>query len=233
MDIARWGLGIDTLANSVLSYGGRFGYEDAGDTPNTEVTILEFGPDKTLVFEVRGLKTGDLQGERIGTIIYGSEGYLVTPDLSSGSTITTATVFDPQGKLVKTFSHGDDPFGAHLANFFSAIRGGRGLEPPGTAPLLSGVGGGSTPETVPLLPLRFSGEGRRKRGLHPPLALWPPSQGDGVLAAPILDGHLSAALCHLGNISYRLGTARTPPARPSISSKASKTASMPKQRSTA
>ena len=62
MDIARWGLGIDTLANSVLSYGGRFGYEDAGDTPNTEVSILEFGPDKTLVFEVRGLKTRRFAG---------------------------------------------------------------------------------------------------------------------------------------------------------------------------
>src|SRR5205085_232600 len=26
------------------------------------------------------------------------------------------------------------------------------------------------------------------------------------LHGPILDGHLSSALCHLGNISYRLGT---------------------------
>ena len=80
MDIARWGLGLDTLANSVLSYGGRFGYEDAGDTPNTEVSILEFGPDKTLVFEVRGLKTGDLLACEVGMIFYGSEGYLVSPD---------------------------------------------------------------------------------------------------------------------------------------------------------
>jgi hypothetical protein len=34
-------------------------------------------------------------------------------------------------------------------------------------------------------------------------------RGEGVLAAPILDGHLSAALCHLGNISYRLGAPHT------------------------
>ncbi len=202
MDIARWGLGLDTLASRVLTYGGRFGYDDAGDTPNTEVTILEFGPDKTLVFEVRGLKTGDLLGERIGTIIYGSEGYLVTPDLSSGSTITTATVFDPQGKLVKTFSHGDDSFGAHLANFFSAIRGGRGLEPPGTVPF-SGVGGGNGDR--PLLPGRFSGESAQEKGTVP---LSPGRRPNG-LAAPILDGHLSAALCHLGNISYRLGSPHT------------------------
>ncbi len=173
MDIARWGLGLETLASRVLTYGGRLGYDDAGDTPNTEVTILEFGPDKTLVFEVRGLKTGDLLARAVGTIIYGSEGYLVSPDLSSGSTITTATVFDTKGNIVKTFGQGDDPFAAHLGNFFAAIRG-RGL-----APFAQ-----STEQKVPV-----------------PLA--------GQLAAPILDGHLSAALCHLGNISYRLGAAHT------------------------
>ena len=51
MDVARWGLGVDQLANSVITYGGRFGYEDAGETPNTDVIILDYGP-KTLVFEV-------------------------------------------------------------------------------------------------------------------------------------------------------------------------------------
>ena len=54
MDIARWGLGVDRLADRVIAYGGRLGYEDAGDVANTEVGICEFG-DKTLVFEVRGL----------------------------------------------------------------------------------------------------------------------------------------------------------------------------------
>jgi len=30
MDIARWGLGVDRLADSAIAYGGRLGYEDAG-----------------------------------------------------------------------------------------------------------------------------------------------------------------------------------------------------------
>ena len=121
MDIARWGLGIDRLANSVITYGGRFGYEDAADTPNTEVSIYEFGPDTTMVFEVRGLKTQDLLGERIGTILYGSEGYMVSPDLSSGSTIRTASVFDLKGKLVQSFGKGFDPLADHFSNFFNAM----------------------------------------------------------------------------------------------------------------
>ena len=75
MDIARWGLGLDTLADSVLTYGGRFGYEDAGDTPNTEVSIFEFGPDDA-GFRSARLKTQDLLGDEVGTILYGSEGYI-------------------------------------------------------------------------------------------------------------------------------------------------------------
>jgi len=62
-DIARWGLGMDRHPSSVISYGGRLGYQaerkddsyiDAGDTPNTEVSIFDYG-DKCLVFETRGL----------------------------------------------------------------------------------------------------------------------------------------------------------------------------------
>ena len=39
MDIARWGLGMDRLADRVIAFGGRLGYEDAGDVANTEVGI--------------------------------------------------------------------------------------------------------------------------------------------------------------------------------------------------
>ena len=32
MDVCRWGLGLNGIGTSVLSYGGRLGYEDAGET---------------------------------------------------------------------------------------------------------------------------------------------------------------------------------------------------------
>ncbi len=114
MDIARWGLGLNTLADSMLSYGGRFSYEDAGETPNTEVSVLEFGPEKTIVFEVRGLKTEDLKGAKVGVIFYGTEGYMVSPDYNG------ASVFDLNGKLIKSWRQGGDHFG----NFFE-----RGAKP--------------------------------------------------------------------------------------------------------
>jgi len=143
MDISRWGLGVDGLGTSVLAYGGRLGYEDAGDTANTQVSIHNYG-DKRLVFEVRGLPTGGLHGAKIGVIFYGTEGYVVMTSYTSGA------AFDLDGKLVKKFNGG----GNHFGNFLTAVRS---------------------------------------------------RQGDD-LHAEIEEGHLSSALCHLGNVSYRLGS---------------------------
>jgi hypothetical protein len=142
MDIARWGLGVSDLGQSVLSYGGRFGYEDAGETANTQVSIHDYG-DKQLVFEVRGLDTEDLSGAKVGVVFYGSKGSLVLTSYEGGA------AYDQDGNVLKTFKAGGD----HFDNFVRAVRS------------------------------------RKHEDLH----------------ADILEGHLSSALCHLGNISYRLG----------------------------
>jgi predicted dehydrogenase len=119
MDIARWGLGLDRLADRIVCYGGRLGYEDpqdptyvdAGDVANTEVALAEFG-DKTLVFEVRGLPTDPLRGASVGVIFYGSEGYVVMTGYTTGG------AFDLKGNLVKKFNGGGDHFG----NFVEAAK---------------------------------------------------------------------------------------------------------------
>ena len=54
MDIARWFLGYEALSPRVMSIGGRLGYDDDGQTPNTQLVYHAYdGPP--LVFEVRGL----------------------------------------------------------------------------------------------------------------------------------------------------------------------------------
>jgi predicted dehydrogenase len=113
MDIARWGLGADGLADSAIAYGGRLGYEDAGDVANTEIAIFEFG-GKTLVFEVRGLETDVLRGAKVGNIFYGSKGYVVLTTYSPGA------AFDPDGKLIQRFIGGSDQ--KHFANFIDAVK---------------------------------------------------------------------------------------------------------------
>lgn len=111
MDIARWGLGLDGLSQGVLSYGGRIGWDDGGNTAHTQVCIHDYG-DKTLIFEVRGLKTDDYKGAKVGVIFEGSEGYAVIPSY------TSCTFFDKSGKPIKTTNGGGD----HYGNFLKAVR---------------------------------------------------------------------------------------------------------------
>lgn len=162
-DIARWGLGLNRHPNSVITYGGRLGYQaerndpdyvDAGDTANTEVAIYDYG-DKCMVFETRGLSvdnSADIQintmfdstkGNKIGVIFYGAEGYLVQ------KTYSHCIVFDLKGQVVEEFKGGGD----HYGNFLDAVRS------------------------------------RRSQDLN----------------SDAFQGHLSAALAHLANISYYIG----------------------------
>ncbi|HEX5273633.1 MAG TPA: Gfo/Idh/MocA family oxidoreductase [Gemmataceae bacterium] len=149
MDLCRWGLGKGELAKSVLSVGGRFGYVDDGQTPNTQVAVFDYG-DAELIFEVRGLPTKDYKGAKVGVVFHGSDGYLVCSSYDSG------TVYDKDGKEVKKFTtpKGKNGDGGHFANFVQAVRDGK--------------------------PEELNGE--------------------------ILEGHLSSALCHLANVSYRVGS---------------------------
>lgn len=54
MDVARWYLGEDKIAPRTMSIGGRLGYDDDGETPNTQIVYHDY--DKApLIFETRGL----------------------------------------------------------------------------------------------------------------------------------------------------------------------------------
>ena len=121
-DIARWHLGVDRFPNSVVSYGGRLGYDmerndsdyiDAGDTANTETSIFDYG-DKCIVFEVRGLETPAYKGASIGVIVYGSEGYLVQKDYGY------SFACDNDDNVIKEFRGGNDDM--HFNNFIDAVK---------------------------------------------------------------------------------------------------------------
>ncbi len=144
MDVCRWALGQQRLGDRVLSFGGRFGYEDAGETANTQVVVHDFGQQQ-IVFEVRGLPTQPFKGQAVGVLVEGSNGYVGIN--SSGNAIA----FDDQGTEIRRFEGSGDV--QHFENFIDAV--------------LS----------------------REYEMLH----------------ADVEQGHLSSALCHLGNVSFRLG----------------------------
>lgn len=157
MDIARWFLGYDTISPRVISIGGRLGYEDAGDTPNTQTVIHDYA-GAPLIFETRGLPSkkefqdkrwgksmDNYRGSRIGVIIQGDQGYVLVPSY------TQATFFDADGNQTMQLTGGGD----HYKNFREAVEAND------------------------------------------------PSKLNG----PILEGHLSSALCHTGGLSHQLGEA--------------------------
>jgi predicted dehydrogenase len=118
-DIARWHLGIDRFPNSVITYGGRLGYDierrdpnyvDAGDTGNIETTIYDYG-DKCIVFETYGLDTPAVRGAKVGVIAHGTKGYLVQ------SSYGYSAAFDLDGNKTHDFSGSANHFG----NFLDAV----------------------------------------------------------------------------------------------------------------
>jgi predicted dehydrogenase len=164
MDIARWFLGEDALSPRVFSAGERLGYDDDGETPNTQFVYHDY-PKAPLIFEVRGLPRGkEFQtdkdwngnmdkfpkehGGSVCVIIHCEGGHVLVPNYSG------AIAFDKDGKEIKKWSGAAN----HYEDFIEAVRSRKHTD----------------------------------------------------LNADILEGHLSSALCHTANVSYRLGAQENP-----------------------
>jgi predicted dehydrogenase len=166
LDACRWALGEPGLPRSVFSIGGRFGYDDDGETPNTQLVIYDYA-SAPILFEVRsfprtakaaamddfralsrkGIKLHRAcpgAGPHNGNIVVCENGWV---DLG------TLTVHDLDGKAVRKFTDQEKP-NPNL-NFIKALRSGK----------------------------------------------------ESDLRTGIENGHLSTSICHMGNISHRVGKA--------------------------
>jgi predicted dehydrogenase len=140
MDVARWFLGESGLPRHTLSIGGRLGYDDDGQTANTQVVIHDYAT-APLIFEVRGLPSKSGAGAEagagsdagtpetsgmdkyrgvwakkddvgVGNVVDCEGGFVVTNSYFS------ATAYDKQGKVVKEFKGND----RHMQNFIDCVR---------------------------------------------------------------------------------------------------------------
>ncbi|MBY0526850.1 MAG: Gfo/Idh/MocA family oxidoreductase [Gemmataceae bacterium] len=146
IDIARLVMGKG-MPTTIQSVGGRFGYEDDAQTPNTQLALFGYD-DCQLLCEIRGLKTPPQHDVRLGEIWYGSEGILAR-DLRGG---TKAYLGKSKEPLVLSDAKGNRDLD-HFQNFIKAMKS------------------------------------RKSEDLN----------------ADIAEGHISSAMCHLANISHRLG----------------------------
>jgi len=144
MDVARWAIKGATLPDKIWSMGGRFGYEDQGESPNTQLALMQFG-DVLMVFETRGLVGEKSKMDRIvANEYYTTEGRIADGKFypKKGGTPEPLSEFETDVKPNGIFG-----------NFIDAVR----------------------------------------------------SRNVADLNADILEGHYSSALCHLPNITMRLG----------------------------
>jgi hypothetical protein len=178
MDIARRFTGEAALSPKVWSIGGRLGYKDDGETPNSMIVFHDY-EKAPLIFETRGLpdKTDSKEmdkyrGASVGVVVQYENGYIVCPDYANAAAYTN------DGQLVRKFGN-----------------------PPGTKDLVESDPAPKAEKEEPN-PLRenhfanFIGAVRSRKATD--------------LNGPIIEGHISSALCHTANISYRLGTKVAP-----------------------
>lgn len=176
IDVARRFLGQAALPPRVTSAGGRLGYSDDGETPNTLIVTYDY-PGAPLVFELRGLptKAGAAGASKLAPPpVASTPGATWSPPKATGqmdeyrglsvgniieceggyievaaSNYTSARAFDNEGKLLQEWTGS----ASHYANFIDAVKSRKASD----------------------------------------------------LNAPIGEGHVSSALSHLANVSQLLG----------------------------
>jgi predicted dehydrogenase len=78
LDVARWGLGVDS-PTAIASGGGKFVFDDDQEVPDTQVVTFEF-PNACIVWEHRLWVRHNMEGANFGTAFYGDKGVLVIDD---------------------------------------------------------------------------------------------------------------------------------------------------------
>ena len=130
MDVARWFIGEDKLSPQVLSIGGRLGYEDTAETPNTQIVYHDYEA-APLIFETRGLPKDKAGQEAWGKNMNKPEefpnesGIAVVVQCEGGRVYCSSggkvKVTDNDGKESAKIE-GKSGGNAHFENFMKAVR---------------------------------------------------------------------------------------------------------------
>jgi predicted dehydrogenase len=122
LDVARWGLGVDTHPSRIACLGGKSFFEDDQQFPDTQCAVFEYpdaagpGRAKRLTFEQRIWSPYVQEGYENGASIYGTEGVLVI-----GHSVGW-TLYGPRNQKLADRT-GPADLSAHHDNFLSSIRG--------------------------------------------------------------------------------------------------------------
>jgi predicted dehydrogenase len=207
MGIARWALGDPEWPKTAFSSGGKFAYVDDQETPNTQLCSFSYGATE-LIFEVRGLFTGGEgtparrmgpggRGGRGGR--GGAQGEEAPPPPPPPAPTVVGPASNPLNVQIGNLFYGTEGWAAMNDGGFQAYKGESSeliMEERPERPQSGQPGGDAT--SVHMENFLSACRSRNEKELHDPLS----------------NDYLSASLCHLANISYRVGRKLTLEAGP-------------------
>ena len=120
MDLVRYALG-DPMRHpvTVQSFGGRFAWDDAGNTPNMQCAVFDYGNGIPVIFEVRNLHQKKPDKEVGAFADQSKPNIIVTMEKGKFVGGRYSGVFtDNQGKVVHSVEQNED----HYQNFVDAVR---------------------------------------------------------------------------------------------------------------
>ena len=133
LDICRWGLRKQNLPKTVFSFGGRYGYQDDGETPNTHVAWYDYD-GIPVIYDSSGLGENPETDNMDGITVYTATGKKVKHPYTGNANCSIAfvcehgyiyetTLFDNDGKKVRDFEK--QGIGGPQVNFINALRTGK------------------------------------------------------------------------------------------------------------
>lgn len=121
LDMAAWGLGIDTLPRQITARGSRMMLEGhAGDYPDNMNVTYEYPDGRLLVYENYPFTAYGMHGFDNGNVFYGTEGYMIFSRRGAFSVFQgpKGTPGPTEGKELR----GEKGYAEHMANFLDGVR---------------------------------------------------------------------------------------------------------------
>jgi len=180
--ICRWGLQDPEWPKTAFAQGGKYAYKDDQETPNTLLSSYDYG-GREIVFEVRGLLTGG-EGIPVARRPGPPAAGAVAPPQSPAPTSTAPRNAPPLNIMIGNLFYGTEGWAAMTESGFQAFKG----------------------ESNELVMEGHADRGQDATVLHMKNFLDACRSRDyKMLHDEIAGAWLSASLCHLANISYRVG----------------------------
>ena len=121
LDMAAWGLGIDTVPSQVTARGGRMSlHGHASDYPDNMVVSYEYPDGKLLLYENYPFTAYGLHGFDNGNVFYGTDGYMIFSRRGAFSVFLGQK--EKPGPTEGQDIRGQRGYAEHMDNFLTAVR---------------------------------------------------------------------------------------------------------------